>query len=68
LNYPSVLSHWHEYTDFCYGAPEYTSASVVCYEDSVTQLHIIGEKNYVVFWFDFSEEKKGRRKGKEKQR
>lgn len=44
LNNPAVLSHWYEYTDFCYGAPANTSATVVCYEDSVTQLHIIGNE------------------------
>ncbi|KAJ4758862.1 Protein kinase [Rhynchospora pubera] len=44
LNYPSVLSQWHDYTDFCYGAAENASASVVCYQDSVTQLHIIGNE------------------------
>uniref|UniRef100_A0A0D9WVX3 Protein kinase domain-containing protein n=1 Tax=Leersia perrieri TaxID=77586 RepID=A0A0D9WVX3_9ORYZ len=44
LNYPAVLSHWHNYTDFCYGADyKTTSAFVECYGDSVTQLHIIGD-------------------------
>ncbi|KAF0907902.1 hypothetical protein E2562_022295 [Oryza meyeriana var. granulata] len=43
LNYPAVLSHWHNYTDFCYGGDyKTTSAFVECYGDSVTQLHIIG--------------------------
>ncbi|KAF3331153.1 putative inactive leucine-rich repeat receptor-like protein kinase [Carex littledalei] len=44
LNYPSLLSQWHESTDFCYGAPQNAPASVVCYQDSVTQLHIIGNE------------------------
>ncbi|KAG8100623.1 hypothetical protein GUJ93_ZPchr0013g35711 [Zizania palustris] len=43
LNYPAVLSHWHNNTDFCYGGDyKTTSAFVECYGDSVTQLHIIG--------------------------
>ncbi|XP_040381863.1 probable inactive leucine-rich repeat receptor-like protein kinase At3g03770 [Oryza brachyantha] len=43
LNYPAVLGHWHNYTDFCYGGDyKTTSAFVECYGDSVTQLHIIG--------------------------
>ncbi|XP_020092617.1 probable inactive leucine-rich repeat receptor-like protein kinase At3g03770 [Ananas comosus] len=42
LNYPPILSTWHNYTDFCYGDPN-PSVTVVCYEDSVTQLHIVGD-------------------------
>ncbi|XP_072955862.1 probable inactive leucine-rich repeat receptor-like protein kinase At3g03770 [Typha angustifolia] len=42
LNYPSVLSSWHSYTDFCYG-DQSPSVTVVCYEDTVTQLHILGD-------------------------
>ncbi|GJN10195.1 hypothetical protein PR202_ga28269 [Eleusine coracana subsp. coracana] len=43
LNYPAVLSTWHNHTDFCYGGDYKTaSAFVECYGDSVTQLHIIG--------------------------
>ncbi|KAJ3674456.1 hypothetical protein LUZ60_005072 [Juncus effusus] len=44
LNSPSVLNDWHEYTDFCYGAQTNPSANVVCYQDSVTQLHIVGNE------------------------
>lgn len=41
---PPVLGTWHNYTDFCYGGDYKTaSAFVECYEDSVTQLHIIGD-------------------------
>ncbi|KAL5219566.1 hypothetical protein ABZP36_020250 [Zizania latifolia] len=43
LNHPPVLSHWRRSTDFCGGngsvAP---SVAVVCYGDTVTQLHIAG--------------------------
>ncbi|OEL21413.1 putative inactive leucine-rich repeat receptor-like protein kinase [Dichanthelium oligosanthes] len=43
LNYPPVLSTWSNYTDFCYSGDYKTaSAFVECYDDSVTQLHIIG--------------------------
>ncbi|KAK4749844.1 hypothetical protein SAY87_027293 [Trapa incisa] len=43
LNNPSVLSSWNDDTDFCNVEPN-SSLTVVCYEDTVTQLHIIGEK------------------------
>lgn len=42
LNFPSALSSWNSKTDFC--SPESNSSStVVCYEGTITQLHIIGE-------------------------
>ncbi|KAL5708735.1 hypothetical protein ACHQM5_019501 [Ranunculus cassubicifolius] len=43
LNYPSVLRTWNSTTDFCNTEPT-ESLTIVCYEDSITQLHIIGEK------------------------
>lgn len=43
LNYPSVLSSWNNNTDFCSNEPT-PSVTVICYEDSITQLHIIGER------------------------
>ncbi|KAL8095092.1 hypothetical protein AgCh_036519 [Apium graveolens] len=43
LNYPSELSSWTNNTDFCNNEPT-PSVTVICYEDSITQLHIIGEK------------------------
>ncbi|VAH30373.1 unnamed protein product [Triticum turgidum subsp. durum] len=44
LGDPPVLGTWRNYTDFCYGGDYKTaSAFVECYEDSVTQLHIMGE-------------------------
>lgn len=44
LNYPNVLSSWKNKTDFCSIEPT-SSVTVVCYEGSITQLHIIGEKS-----------------------
>lgn len=43
LNYPAVLSSWNNSTDFCNTEPT-SSLTVVCYDDSITQLHIIGNK------------------------
>ncbi|WOG91030.1 hypothetical protein DCAR_0310278 [Daucus carota subsp. sativus] len=43
LSYPSVLRSWNDDTDFCNTEPT-SSVTVVCYEDSITQLHIIGER------------------------
>ncbi|XP_054820053.1 probable inactive leucine-rich repeat receptor-like protein kinase At3g03770 isoform X2 [Prosopis cineraria] len=43
LNFPSALSSWNSSTDFC--SPDSDSSlTVVCYEDAITQLHIIGER------------------------
>lgn len=44
LNNPPVLSSWNDATDFCNLEPN-SSLTVVCYERSVTQLHIIGSTN-----------------------
>ncbi|CAN1246105.1 Probable inactive leucine-rich repeat receptor-like protein kinase At3g03770 [Linum grandiflorum] len=41
LNYPSYLTSWNSTTDFCNTAPN-PYATVVCYQNSITQLHIIG--------------------------
>ncbi|CDP12665.1 unnamed protein product [Coffea canephora] len=43
LNFPESLSGWKNDTDFCNPEPRST-LTVVCYEESITQLHIIGEK------------------------
>ncbi|CAH8386173.1 unnamed protein product [Eruca vesicaria subsp. sativa] len=43
LYYPKVLTSWNNFTDFCNSEPN-SSLTVVCYEDSVTQLHIIGDR------------------------
>lgn len=42
LNFPSALSNWNNSTDFC-NTDSNSSLTVVCYEDTITQLHIIGE-------------------------
>ncbi|PUZ36649.1 hypothetical protein GQ55_9G054900 [Panicum hallii var. hallii] len=46
LNDPPMLSHWRQSTDFCGGAGGFMgptgSAAVLCYGDTVTQLHIAG--------------------------
>ncbi|GLT75800.1 hypothetical protein SLA2020_474970 [Shorea laevis] len=41
LNYPAVLSSWNNSTDFCNTEPT-SSLTVVCYDDNITQLLIIG--------------------------
>ncbi|KAJ8534100.1 hypothetical protein K7X08_007424 [Anisodus acutangulus] len=43
LNYPNALSNWNNDTDFCNTEPS-SSVTVICYEESITQLHIIGGK------------------------
>ncbi|XWS08181.1 hypothetical protein CRYUN_Cryun41cG0057900 [Craigia yunnanensis] len=41
LNYPSVIGSFYNTWDFCNTEPT-TSVTVICYEDNVIQLHIIG--------------------------
>lgn len=43
LNFPSVLSSWNKKTDFCNLDPSPT-VTVVCYENSITQLHVVGHE------------------------
>ncbi|KAL5154589.1 putative inactive leucine-rich repeat receptor-like protein kinase [Glycine soja] len=43
LNFPAALSNWNSSTDFC-NTDSNSSLTVVCYEDTITQLHIIGER------------------------
>ncbi|XP_010266686.1 PREDICTED: probable inactive leucine-rich repeat receptor-like protein kinase At3g03770 isoform X2 [Nelumbo nucifera] len=43
LNYPAVLSGWTNSTDFCNIEPS-ENLTIVCYEESITQVHIIGNK------------------------
>ncbi|XP_038998389.1 probable inactive leucine-rich repeat receptor-like protein kinase At3g03770 isoform X2 [Hibiscus syriacus] len=43
LNYPDFLSSWNSSVDFCNAEPT-AKVTVVCYEESITQLHIIGNK------------------------
>ncbi|KAA8537065.1 hypothetical protein F0562_029543 [Nyssa sinensis] len=45
LNYPSLLSSWNEDTDFCNNESN-LSLTLVCYEDDITQLHIIGNYGF----------------------
>ncbi|KAG8376417.1 hypothetical protein BUALT_Bualt09G0061300 [Buddleja alternifolia] len=42
LNYPSFLNNWNNKTDFCNTEPTPT-LTLVCYEGSITQLHIVGD-------------------------
>ncbi|XP_038970549.1 probable inactive leucine-rich repeat receptor-like protein kinase At3g03770 [Phoenix dactylifera] len=46
LNYPPALSSWNTTTDLCYAEPN-PSVTVVCYEDSITQLHIAGNDSFL---------------------
>ncbi|CAN4080668.1 unnamed protein product [Withania somnifera] len=43
LNYPTALNSWNNETDFCKIEPSST-VTVVCYDESITQLQIIGRK------------------------
>ncbi|KAF3615241.1 putative inactive leucine-rich repeat receptor-like protein kinase [Capsicum annuum] len=43
LNYPTALNSWSNETDFCKMEPS-LSVTVVCYDENITQLHIIGRK------------------------
>ncbi|CAL9041306.1 unnamed protein product [Musa banksii] len=44
LNYPAISSRWNVDTDFCsYEANPYVT--IICYEESITQLHITGNKS-----------------------
>ncbi|KAK3198162.1 hypothetical protein Dsin_021577 [Dipteronia sinensis] len=53
LNYPTVLSSWNSSTDFCNIEPT-SFLTVVCYEESITQLHIIGNKRAHMLPLNFS--------------
>ncbi|CAN4109388.1 unnamed protein product [Withania somnifera] len=43
LNCPNALSSWNNDTDFCNAEPT-SNVTVICYEESITQLNIIGGK------------------------
>ncbi|CAA2938147.1 probable inactive leucine-rich repeat receptor kinase At3g03770 [Olea europaea subsp. europaea] len=43
LNNPPFLKSWNNVTDFCNLEPR-PSLTIVCYEGSITQLHIIGDE------------------------
>lgn len=53
LYYPVVLSSWNNTTDFC-NTVQSSSVTVVCYEDVVTQLHIINSDKAPPLPKDFS--------------
>ncbi|KAK9079255.1 hypothetical protein SSX86_000925 [Deinandra increscens subsp. villosa] len=53
LYYPVVLSSWNNATDFC-NTVQSSSVTVVCYEDLVTQLHIISGDKATPLPKDFS--------------
>lgn len=53
LNNPTVLSSWNSTTEFCNTEPT-SSLTVVCYEESITQLHIIGNKRAPMLPLSFS--------------
>ncbi|PRQ45859.1 putative protein kinase RLK-Pelle-LRR-VI-1 family [Rosa chinensis] len=53
LNLPAVLSRSYNYTDFCNIEPS-LSLTVICYDEKITQLHIIGEKNAPLLPRNFS--------------
>ena len=53
LYYPVILSEWNHNTDFCNSEPN-PSLTVVCYEDNITQLQIIGQKGAPLLPRNFS--------------
>ncbi|KAH9728600.1 putative inactive leucine-rich repeat receptor-like protein kinase [Citrus sinensis] len=53
LNNPAVLSSWNITTEFCNTEPT-SSLTVVCYEESITQLHIVGNKRAPMLPLSFS--------------
>ncbi|KAF4368595.1 hypothetical protein F8388_018719 [Cannabis sativa] len=53
LNYPTILSDWNNKTDFCNYEPN-PYVTVVCYEGTITQLHMIGEKGAPLLPRNFS--------------
>ncbi|KAL4353395.1 hypothetical protein GQ457_06G016840 [Hibiscus cannabinus] len=53
LSYPDILSSWNSSIDFCNTEPT-SQVTVVCYEKSVTQLHIIGSKGTPLLPRNFS--------------
>ncbi|KAL9436380.1 hypothetical protein AB3S75_022432 [Citrus x aurantiifolia] len=53
LNNPTVLSSWNITTEFCNTEPT-SSLTVVCYEESITQLHIVGNKRAPMLPLSFS--------------
>ncbi|XP_073157003.1 probable inactive leucine-rich repeat receptor-like protein kinase At3g03770 [Henckelia pumila] len=42
LGFPPFLKSWNKATDFCNSEPS-SNLTIVCYEENITQLHIVGE-------------------------
>lgn len=42
LGLPPFLNSWNKATDFCNSEPS-SNLTIVCYEENITQLHIVGE-------------------------
>lgn len=53
INYPPILSRWNIETDFC-SCESNPYLTVVCYEESVTQLHIAGNGSSPILPQSFS--------------
>ncbi|CAJ1947858.1 unnamed protein product [Sphenostylis stenocarpa] len=53
LNFPAVLSSWNNNTDFC-STDSTSSLNVVCYDGTITQLHIVGETRALLLPKNFS--------------
>jgi len=53
LNFPAVLSSWNNNTDFC-STDSTSSLTVVCYDGTITQLHIVGESRAPLLAKNFS--------------
>ncbi|XP_061343342.1 probable inactive leucine-rich repeat receptor-like protein kinase At3g03770 [Gastrolobium bilobum] len=53
LNFPAALRNWNNSTDFC-STDSNSSLTVECYEDTITQLHIIGERRAPLLPGNFS--------------
>ncbi|XP_021888737.1 probable inactive leucine-rich repeat receptor-like protein kinase At3g03770 isoform X2 [Carica papaya] len=53
LNFPAVLSSWNNSTNFC-NAETSSSLTIVCYEENITQLHIVGNKGAPLLPRNFS--------------
>ncbi|CAN6442290.1 unnamed protein product [Victoria cruziana] len=43
LEFPPMMNGWNNWTNFC-GIPQSSSLNIVCYQDSITELSIIGNR------------------------
>ncbi|KAE8678214.1 putative inactive leucine-rich repeat receptor-like protein kinase [Hibiscus syriacus] len=53
LSYPDILSSWNSSIDFCNTEPT-SQVTLVCYQERITQLHIIGSKGTPLLPRNFS--------------